>query len=363
MAKKQHSKTHVPEIEWSELLAGHPNYDTQFRRVSDWVREECSAKELKEETITWFKQNDESKVEALNAIDDWRFRAVGIYYYMLNNGAELRPSSVSWLDEKIEELIQLGQETLDEKAKLEENKVSVRTLTDEDIGRSLASDLEDLILEDRFDGDSNAVIELLNKIKPSPTAIRHMVNRLTEFVDEMNSFTDDEISEGFINRKAFETTKAQYTELLRIGSTYKNNAKTLRKVRKSKKNPTSAKVQRTIQGVNIMEAYPELNLVSVPADKIVGARGALVYNTKNRKVGLYKAKDEKGLIITGTTIKNFDENKSGQKTLRKPEVQIESLRSTTLKRAEIVLRDNINAKMASITGRLNDKVIVINAWK
>ncbi len=115
--------------------------------------------------------------------------------------------------------------------------------------------------------------------------------------------------------------------------------------------------------MEVMEAFPELNLVGVPLEKMVGAKGVMVYNTRDRKISIFRAKDDDGIQVKGTTIKNFDEERSGQKTLRKPEDQIETLRKVTMKRAEVVMRDNINSKMASVTGRLNGHMIVMAAWK
>ncbi len=118
-----------------------------------------------------------------------------------------------------------------------------------------------------------------------------------------------------------------------------------------------------MSNVNVMAEFPALNLVGVPLEKMVGAKGVMVYNTKERKLGIFYAKDDTGLQIKGTTIKNFDEEKSGQKKLRKPEAQIETVRSVTMKRAQIIIRDNINAKMSKITGRLNNFVVILAAWK
>lgn len=61
-----------------------------------------------------------------------------------------------------------------------------------------------------------------------------------------------------------------------------------------------------------------LNLQSVSPKDILGAAMLTVYNTKNRSLTLYMGKEE-GLSIKGSTILNWDEDKSQTKKLRKPQ--------------------------------------------
>ena len=109
--------------------------------------------------------------------------------------------------------------------------------------------------------------------------------------------------------------------------------------------------------------HRELHLVSIDPELIVGAAGLLVYNAKNRKIGLYIAADDKGLGVKGTTIQGFDEKKSLQKTLRKPADQLGTLRDATRKRAGIIINKNIRAKAGKMNGRLNGHIVLMKVWK
>lgn len=87
-----------------------------------------------------------------------------------------------------------------------------------------------------------------------------------------------------------------------------------KKVRKKK--PVDP--EKVIKNLKYLPKDETLNLQSVSPKDILGASMLAVYNTKNRALTLYISKEE-GLSIKGSTILNWDENKSQTKKLRKPQ--------------------------------------------
>jgi hypothetical protein len=105
-----------------------------------------------------------------------------------------------------------------------------------------------------------------------------------------------------------------------------------------------------------------LGLTSVKSTDIIGALQLWVYNTKNRKLGVYNAEDAGGFSVKGSTITNFSESKSIQKTLRKPEAMLPDV----LKGGKVFLRnvmDGIRAVESKLNGRLNKDVILLKVVK
>jgi hypothetical protein len=100
-------------------------------------------------------------------------------------------------------------------------------------------------------------------------------------------------------------------------------------------------------------------LVSINPVDIIGATELWVYNTKTRKLGKYVAEDMGGALgVKGTAITGFNESKSVQKTLRKPEVQLKEF----LAAGKIDLRkflDNIKATDIKLNGRINLDTILL----
>jgi DNA-directed RNA polymerase beta' subunit len=106
----------------------------------------------------------------------------------------------------------------------------------------------------------------------------------------------------------------------------------------------------------------KLGVTSVPPAQIVGAQGAVVYNTKTRKIGIYTSLSSAGLAVKGTTITNFTD-KSTQKTLRKPELQLREFKEqNTNKRVETWFK-NIKATEVNLNGRLNAETMILKVFK
>ena len=102
-----------------------------------------------------------------------------------------------------------------------------------------------------------------------------------------------------------------------------------------------------------------LGIKSVNPTNIVGASAVVIYNTKNRHIDIYVAKQDQQLSIKGTKIENFDEKASQGKIVRKPENALQMwVKATTIKRLEI-LRDSIKGKPWELTGKINSNHIIL----
>jgi DNA-directed RNA polymerase beta' subunit len=135
-------------------------------------------------------------------------------------------------------------------------------------------------------------------------------------------------------------------------------AKLLKKPRAKKVKPAEELVKK----VKFKATDDKLGITSVPPAQIIGAQAAVVYNTKTRKIGLYVAKTSAGLAVKGTSIDNFTD-KSTQKTLRKPEVQLREFKDqNTQKRVETWIK-NIKATEIVLNGRVNAEVMILKVFK
>ena len=111
----------------------------------------------------------------------------------------------------------------------------------------------------------------------------------------------------------------------------------------------------------------DYGIASVPPSSLIGANIAVVYNTKNRKLGIYYASnvDPKGLMregsgfgVKGTTITGYDEEKSVQKTLRKPKETLGIVKKTT--RAKTVKTfQELTTTDTKLNGRFNKETILL----
>ena len=133
------------------------------------------------------------------------------------------------------------------------------------------------------------------------------------------------------------------------------NATAQRKQRKKKPVATS----KLIKSLKYQQEIPELRLVSINPEKIVGASELWVYNTKKNRLGVYYAENSiRGLSVKGSTIQHFDKETSVQKTARKPKDALNNLPKRSLKKQ----MKEMKTKEQSCTGRINSQTILLGAF-
>ena len=128
-------------------------------------------------------------------------------------------------------------------------------------------------------------------------------------------------------------------------------------------------VKELVEKLKYCKSYDKYKVASILPDQIIKANELWVFNIKTRKLGKYVAKnidpkgmgrDGTGLSVKGTTIIGFDETKSIQKTLRKPDDQIKEFKGL----GKVKLRtfiDDIKTIDTKLTGRCNPYTLLLKA--
>jgi hypothetical protein len=129
----------------------------------------------------------------------------------------------------------------------------------------------------------------------------------------------------------------------------------------AKRKPRVAKpksVDKVVAKLKYLKVDDKYKLTSVNPTEIVGATELWVFNVKTRKLGKYVAEDNQQFQVKGTTLLFFDEQKSIQKTLRKPEEQLKAFKSA----GKVALRkflDDIPTTETKLNGRFNIDTLII----
>jgi len=225
-----------------------------------------------------------------------------------------------------------------------------------------------------LEGQIDELVESAFKANVSPYAIMHTLdikgvhaNRVIDAFkikrqefDEVMNTDDKELKEGYSNFKKIELKKlvAYCDQVIMDGLKIAGAATKSRKPRKRKEKTPDQLVAK----MKLCVEFAELNLKSVKPREIIGAMALWVYNTKTRKLGCYHAEDAGGFSVKGTSLTNFNETKSVQKKLRKPETTLPEV----LNGGKVYLRnamDNIRAVESALTGRINDDTILVRCIK
>ena len=103
-------------------------------------------------------------------------------------------------------------------------------------------------------------------------------------------------------------------------------------------------------------------IASEPPEKLIGAVACIVFNCKNRKLGIYVATDSDGFAVKGTSLQNYNEKSSLQKTMRKPQEQLSLFKKTTKIRA-MKQFDSIKTTDTKLNGRFNSETVILAVYK
>ena len=176
-------------------------------------------------------------------------------------------------------------------------------------------------------------------------------------ITEAKTTKDEDLSDAYAYMKAadYKRYDAFYTRLFEGIEQYGQVKKATKKA-SVRKPPQKEKL---VAKLKYLKNDTVTKLVSVNPVDIVGATELWVYNVKTRKLGKYVAEDHGGALgVKGTAITGFNESKSVQKTLRKPEVQLKDF----LAAGKIELRkflDNIKATEIKLNGRINLDTVLL----
>ena len=199
------------------------------------------------------------------------------------------------------------------------------------------------IMQDRAKGmHANKLIDIFKK-------------RRSEFDDVLNT-KDADVREGYSN-----FTKPQLKKLVAYCDTIITDAMKIVGEAKVNRKPKKRKVKtpdQLVSKVQYCDKHDEFKLVSIKPKDIIGGMQLWVFNTKNKKLGVYHADDAGGFSVKGTTITNYTESKSISKTVRKPGEMLPEV----LKAGKIALRNilsGIATKETLLNGRINKDIVLL----
>jgi hypothetical protein len=318
----------------------------------------------------WFVEYFGKKINyAISEINDYEFRSVGTICRVLMNGNELSEEHKKFIETEFERLKKISEGIKAKRIKAEkaaqENPVveinTKPTIQDrlEDIAVDFMSDLNGMVDDFIMDRSKplNVAVLMRKPINgPVGKKILAKIKRTTEELQEVLLGQDKVLVEAYGNFKKAELKKLSsfYDELTeKLGQT----KKVIRTQRKPKAKPPAVVVSR----LKYMKESNQLNIKSVSATGIVGATEIWLYNTKNRRLQMYCSMPEMTLTVRGTSIMNFDPEKSVQKLVKKPE-EISNLMEKGKRTFSSYLK-LLQSRDTVVTGRMNDQTLILATFK
>ena len=354
-------------------------FDHYFRKSMKYYNYFYSTKDLKKYFVEWLRKHEgnESEYHQLN-------RATIDYYAKTKDtltpltacaivkahtqGMPLRDRHVEYLLATVKKVIalheaQVEEDDTDTKQTVSKTGVKAPTIQDRMNEIAMTHRLHFEEMEDKlFEGatvEPKAYEYLLAKNVPQA-----MLGKIVAFFEkhrdeiaEAKTTKDEDLKDAYSHFKTADYKRCEtfYTALF-DGFTQYGQVKKATKKASVRKPPAKEKL---VAKLKYLKTDPTTKAVSINPVDIIGAQVLFVYNTKTRKLGKYVAEDMGGTLnVKGTGITGFDVNKSVQKTLRKPDVQLKEFMAA----GKIDLRkflENIKATEIKLNGRINADTILL----
>jgi hypothetical protein len=398
MATKSASKTRVTKKQviahrtkaakdFSPVWEGHEamtaeQFHRHFKKAMDYYRLEADSKSFKpavlkwmatvgctKEDITAFKKTKDNRCNStMGAIASCLLRGMPPLRADFNQGRD----TAAWLRNEIVEVIAHGKDDIDEEvaaAEKEAAKKDVYTPTIQERVREAAmrmtEEIENAIESfqadpEAFDPKAFKVLNLLKAVEAKAAHTRIIrefyAKDLAELEELASGNADEQLKEGYSHRsrKQIKNLIAFYQEVMAACTMLGQEAKVNRKPRTKKAVPA----EKIVAKLKYKKTDEPLKLVSVNPADIIGSSELWIFNTKTRKLGKYVTAEFQTLGVKGTTITGFDEFKSIQKTVRKPEEKLKEFKAAN----KVALRkflDDINATDTKMNGRINEDTILL----
>lgn len=357
-----------PEPEWPEDAADWDNekFDNRLRKSFYYYNYYFSQKDCKKHVIEWLSKNSKLTAEEVRAFNRAGDRLLPMTVCSLimahRAGMPFRGRHIEFIIDSVMDVIERAEPEVVEvkevaKAYTPTIQDRLNEKTSEIIGElegifdDVATGVKNSTKLYEFLVANNVVQSQLSKYETLYT------KRKVELLAAQNK-EDDQLKEGYSHLKAadFKRIIGWIDELLAAVDQYRDVKKATKKAR-VKKAPSKEKL---ISKIKYCKEDKGLKTVSINPADIIGAQELWVYNTKTRKLGKYVAEAYKSLSVKGTSIINYDEQKSVGKTLRKPDEQLKEFAKAGKVALRTFLKD-IKAVESQLNGRINTDIVLLKA--
>lgn len=345
-----------------------------FYGAMHYTQYEMTDKQLKAKFIAYAKKKKLDH-KLLNVLTEKELACAGKYATIVVGGGELPEDIEASFDRYVADLTEQAKAVRAERRAAAKEKAKEATgpvLTVQDRMRMQAEEVcqeFDAWLDDLMLGKVKTMPKYMDPASKMKAAgfkagqarwVKSFYESELELVREVMEGKDKQLKEGYSNIMKSSLLRAEklLDKIITAADVIETVAKANRKTR-VKKAPS---VQKQIAKLKYCDHHDDYGIASVNPTGIVGAKEVWVFNTKYRKLGKYVAQDESGLTVKGTSIKDYSEAQSVQKTLRKPKPQLKEFMNA----GKVKLRkflDEIKAVDTKLNGRINNNIVILKIFR
>jgi hypothetical protein len=348
-------------------------YQSQLMRALNWYAHTQDKKKSAEWLATFLERNPRRAklATAVRRGDVWPGSTIGFALRAGRIGLELRFGTLRTIIKHIKQA-ELDKNTasgLEPQEEVKEEKKATFNIQERlaektaECAGELEGRFDDFITAQEFKGEPKS-IELLTQFNVQPAHVKTIValaeRRIKEY-EEVIAGKDSQLAEAYKHYG-----KRQLTAIVKWWQQVLADCNSYGVIKKAAKAPRKKKAispEKMVSKLKFMKEFAEFKLKSIEPTQILTAQELWVYNTKNRKLGIYIADQYAGALgVKNSAITGFDAAASVQKTLRKPKDQIKEF-SANGKPAAKKWFKGVKSVETKLNGRIGVDIILLKAYK
>lgn len=309
-------------------------------RALNWYNYMVDADIKKDWVIEYCMQHNKHIVPKIKRIHESALQQIGTFIRITQLGGNIK-------DCNIDELISV---CVDKHYVDRDDITPQRNTTKDKLNNILC------VLETYIDGKYTDVSLTFNEYNVKTDIARLIKQQFMPVIAELtDALSDDKLAEYFgeAPKVTLKMLLRKYSDIILQCDLILNNAKLTRVPRKIKVHSKTKLVSK----VKYKTKLDDMNIISINPIKLLDSSAIWLYNSKTKMLQKYISSD-KGMSVKGTTITGFSKTLSEAKRVRKPDVVLDQLRSTTLKRADGIF-NKLTTKVSTPTGRINVDTIIL----
>jgi hypothetical protein len=334
------------------------DYNLSMMKLLSFFAIEVESKEKREMTIKYWESIGKD-CTGYSRIPDGYFNQSGPIAYLIQDEQYVSDKHLMWISDYHSKIKAFLPEEKPESVKPVKIKIDTTNSDANKYAAEIDGAIDDFITSKGK--KSLDVKEYLQKLE-TPAAVSKKIGLMykglySELVEASQDSGSYDITEGYayLGKRQLSKLTEFVKSIIDSCDVVSTISKTSRKPRARKEKPASVIALK----VKYLKEYADLKLKSITPDKIVGANEFWTFNVKLRKMFKYVALPGMTLTWKGTTVQNFDPEKSGAKTLRKPDVFFsESYTKRSINKAF----NDIKSVLAKVKGRISEDYIIFDVY-
>ena len=344
------------------VIVKDDNYRVQLMLALNWYNANTESKDIRKYALGYANSlKNKDYLYSFSEASDYELRQVGLLGRLIMRDQYVSDSDKSILQVKINNLLNKYKKETKTKETIDVSTGNVISIQDriQEAALKISGEIDEHI--DEFVKNKSSTFSakgylLSNQISGAVAKrVGEYFNRLERELAEAIGGTDEQLVEGYSY-----FSKAQLKKFYDFVKSIIDDCNQQVISVKSARAPRMRKPvppMKLVSKLKYMKEFAELNLKSVSPMDIIGSSELWVYNTKYRKLSVYKG----DLTVKGTSIIGYEISGTDSKSLRKPE---EFFKATEIgKRSLGTAFKSLTTKTSTPNGRINDDCVLIGVFK